>query len=80
MAGAYAFNLGTPPVAVQEVADLIMELRPGAHITVEEKPLPFPEGCDPSPLHEAFQNIYETPLAGGIEQSIAHFQRLPASS
>jgi nucleoside-diphosphate-sugar epimerase len=74
--GAYGFNLGTPPVEVRKAAELIMQLRPGVKITVAENPLPFPEGCDPTPLHNAFSGVYETPLDQGIAQTIAHFEKL----
>jgi nucleoside-diphosphate-sugar epimerase len=74
--GAFGFNMGTPPVAVQEVADLIMQLRPGVSITVSEKRLPFPEGCDESALHSAFSHVYETPLDQGVAQTLDHFDRL----
>lgn len=76
LAGARGFNLGTPAVAVQTVADLIMQLRPGVTITVADKPLPFPEATDSSALYEAFDTIYETPLADGVAQTLEHFARL----
>lgn len=71
--GAHGFNLGTPPISVQAFADLLMELRPNVTITVAEKLLPFPEATDPAPLHVAFDTVYETPLAEGIAQTLAHF-------
>jgi nucleoside-diphosphate-sugar epimerase len=74
--GAYGFNLGTPPVAVREVADLIMQLRPGVSITVSEEPLPFPERCEATALHSAFSHVYETPLDQGVAQTLAHFDKL----
>ena len=79
LGGALAFNLGTPPVAVGEVAQLIMRIRPGVRITCADAPLPFPEGCDPAELHRHFSNVYETPLEEGIRQTIAGFERLGAN-
>ncbi|MEM8534446.1 MAG: NAD(P)-dependent oxidoreductase [Chloroflexota bacterium] len=76
LAGARGFNLGKPAVAVQTVADLIMQLRPDVTITVADKPLPFPEATDSSELHAAFDTIYETPLADGVAQTLEHFARL----
>jgi nucleoside-diphosphate-sugar epimerase len=76
--GAKGFNLGTAPVAVQEMANLIMAIVPNVSITVEETPLPFPEGCDPAPLHAAFTEIYETPLRAGIEKTILSFRSVLA--
>lgn len=74
--GAYAFNLGTPAVAVQDVANIIMQIKPDVSITVQESPLPFPEACDPSALHQHFDNIYETPLADAVAQTIQHMERI----
>lgn len=74
--GSFGFNLGTTPVAVQEVADLIGRQRPDVSITVREEPLPFPDGCDGTALANAFQNVYETPLSEGIAQTMVHFQQL----
>jgi nucleoside-diphosphate-sugar epimerase len=73
--GALAFSLGTPPVAVSEVARLIMQVKPGAQITCAEAPLPFPEGCEASPLHRHFNRVYETPLVDGIRDTILSFER-----
>ena len=72
--GAKGFNLGTPGIAVQDVANLIMEIVPDVSITVEEKPLPFPEAYDPQTLYSAFDEIYETSLREGVETTIASFR------
>ncbi|MDX1663707.1 MAG: GDP-mannose 4,6-dehydratase [Candidatus Promineifilaceae bacterium] len=74
--GAYVFNLGTPPVAVATVADLIMQSCPGATVTVGERLLPFPDGCDPSPLYEKVVTVYETPLEDAIAETIERFRQL----
>jgi UDP-glucuronate 4-epimerase len=73
--GAYGFNLGTMPVAVSEVAKLIMQIKPGVKITVGDTLLPFPEGCDATELYNHFGNIYETPLEEGVRQTIEGFER-----
>ena len=73
--GAHGFNMGTPAVDVQEVADIIMALVPGVTITVGEIRLPFPDACDPAPLHTAFSFIYETDLREAIEMTIGHFSQ-----
>ncbi len=72
--GAHGFNLGTEPAAVAEVVDLIRQIRPGAAITHEERPLPFPEGCDDRALRQHSANVFATPLVEGIRQTIAHFE------
>ncbi len=73
--GAHVFALGTPPIAVQAVANLIMEIVPEVTIRVDETRLAFPEGCDPAPLHAAFEEVYETALEAGIRQTIDGFKR-----
>lgn len=73
--GAYVFNLGGSPVAVETVAEIIMQACPDVTITVGERLLPFPEGCDPSPLYAAIDTVYETPLDTAIHDTVAHFGR-----
>jgi UDP-glucuronate 4-epimerase len=72
--GAVGFNLGTPPISVGQVAQIIMDLRPGVSVTHDDRLLPFPEGCDPTALHQHFDRIYETPIEEGIRQTIEHFE------
>lgn len=74
--GAYAFNMGMPPVAVADVAKIIMEIVPSVTVSVGDTQLPFPEGCDPAPLHDFMDTVYETDLRDGIRQTIEHYQRL----
>jgi UDP-glucuronate 4-epimerase len=72
--GAYAFNLGTPPVTMQSIVDAIKIIIPDAQITFEATQLPFPIGFDDSELHKHAQTVYETPLKEGIQQTIEHFR------
>jgi UDP-glucuronate 4-epimerase len=74
--GALAFNLGTPPVAVSDVALAIMAERPGVTITCADTILPFPMGCDDSALRAHATHVYETPLAAGVAATIAAFTQL----
>ena len=78
--GAYVFNLGTPPVAVATVAAIIMDCCPGVTVTVGEQLLPFPDGCDPSPLYERMPIVYETPLETAIAETIELFRLLATGS
>ena len=71
--GARAFNLGGAPVAVAEVARLIMAARPGVRITTTDTVLPFPAGCDGSELRAHAEAVYATPLAAGIAATIDAF-------
>jgi hypothetical protein len=74
--GAYAFNMGTPPVSMQSVADLIMKHKPNISVTVEENILPFPAGFDPTALHSRFDKIYETPLEAAIVDTLERLQAM----
>lgn len=71
--GALAFNLGGEPVAVAEVARLIMAARPGVCITTTDTVLPFPAGCDGSALRAHAAALYATPLAEGIAATMDAF-------
>jgi nucleoside-diphosphate-sugar epimerase len=71
--GAYGFNLGGEIVEIARVVDLIREIKPGAQITLNEAPLPFPQGFDDSQLRRHFANVYDTRLADGVRQTIEHF-------
>jgi len=71
--GAYAFNMGQPVVAVADVARMITGIS-GVDVTVEENPLPFPDGFDNNALKQHFATVYETPLEDGIRQTIASFK------
>lgn len=73
--GAFGFNLGGVPIAIAEVARLIMENAPGVTVTYGDNALPFPEGYDDSDLRQHFTTIYETPLVEGIQQTIAGFAK-----
>jgi len=72
--GAAGFNLGTPAISVQSVADMIMDIVPGVTITAGDTLLPFPDGCDDSELKKAFDTVYETPLRTAIEATIEGFR------
>jgi nucleoside-diphosphate-sugar epimerase len=74
--GAHVFNLGTPPVSVDEVIELIRQVKPDAQITRKETLLPFPESFDDSALRAHVPHIYETPLADGIRQTMEHFEKI----
>jgi nucleoside-diphosphate-sugar epimerase len=74
--GAFAYNLGTPPVAVREVAQAIMAECPHVTISCADTILPFPLGCDDSALRAHATHVYETPLAAGVAATIAAFIHL----
>ena len=72
--GAHVFNLGTTSASVAEVIDLITDIEPGAQITHTDENLPFPEVFDGHMLKRHMPDVYETPLAEGIRQTIEHFR------
>jgi UDP-glucuronate 4-epimerase len=73
--GAVGYNLGGPPVAVAAVARAIESLRPGVRITVDETPLPFPDGMGADPGLESLRTRPETAIEDGIRSTIEHFER-----
>jgi len=74
--GAFVYNLGTPPVSVDDIIAHIQAAKPGAHLTRTDNRLPFPEGFDDSALRATVSTVYETPLADGIADTIRSFERL----
>lgn len=76
--GARVFDLGSEPVAVSAVVDVIRRLRPGVDISHEERPLPFPEGFDAGELARYLPGPKATPLERGVGETIDHFEALLA--
>lgn len=74
--GAEVYNLGTPVTTVEEFVRHILVSKPGAQITQKDVRLPFPIGFDDGALRAAVPQVYETPLAEGIAQTMAHFEKL----
>lgn len=72
--GAYAFNLGTTPVAVADIVSIIRRIKPTAQVTSGSTLLPFPEGLDAGRLKQVIKTP-ETHLEQGIAQTIDHFER-----
>jgi nucleoside-diphosphate-sugar epimerase len=73
---AHIFNLGTTPVSVDKLIELIREVKPDAQISRKETRLPFPESFDDSALRAHVSRVYETPLVEGIRLTMEHFERL----
>jgi len=74
--GAFAFNLGTSAVAVEDVAEIISDVAPNVNITVGDMLLPFPEEHDAAGLYANFEAVFETPLEDGVGQTIEAFKQL----
>lgn len=69
--GAHAFNLGGPVTDMHELAELIMEFKPGSRVSVGTERLPFPEEFDDTNLREAFGSVHQTSLRDGISYTIS---------
>ena len=86
--GADVFNLRGTIAHMSEVVAAIEAAEPSAkeRITFAETSLALPEGQDDSELRGLLGDIPSTPLASGIDQTIAHFKqaikdgRLPKTS
>ena len=72
--GAAAFNFGTTPASVDDVVQLIREMRPGVEISYRNNDLPFPAGMDGSSLQEYLPEMQETSLEEGVRLTIAQFE------
>jgi nucleoside-diphosphate-sugar epimerase len=74
--GADVFNLRGTVAHMSEVVAAIEAAEPSAtgRITFEQTPLPLPEGQDDTALRRLLGDIPNTPLAGGVAQTIAHFK------
>lgn len=74
--GARFFNLGTAVTTVAEFISHIQSVVPATQISQKEVVLPFPTGFDDSQLRKTVPTVFETPLAEGVAQSMAHFRRI----
>ena len=74
--GAFGFNLGGQPASVADFVACAKAIMPDAEIDVADEPLPFPAGFDDRELRASYDRVYETRLADGIAETVAHIQRL----
>jgi nucleoside-diphosphate-sugar epimerase len=72
-----ALNVPGSEVALDEVAQAIRDVVPGAEVTVDSTPLPFPQAVDPSSFVRRVGTGLR-PLEQGVADSIEHFRRLLA--
>ena len=79
--GAHVFNLEGGVVGMRELADLLERLRPEAAglITVDGPQVPVAYRMDGSQLRAAIPGIPQTPLAEGVEKTLAYFEKLGKS-
>jgi UDP-glucuronate 4-epimerase len=70
-AGAETFNLGGPATAMPELVAAIEGEVPGAEISFDDVPLPFPDE-----LPEPWFDAPRTPLDQGVRETVEAFRRL----
>ncbi len=75
--GTDVFNLRSSVVRMDEIVNAIEMSAPElkGHITFDDKPLPFPEDMDDSPLIAALGTLPHTSLADGVVQTIEIFKQ-----
>ncbi len=73
--GASVHNLPGRRTAISEVVELIGA--PG--VSFDDVPLPLPEESDSSSFTSLVPGFAETPLADGVEQTMARFRELLAA-
>jgi UDP-glucuronate 4-epimerase len=69
--GAKVFNLGGPATSIAEVVSLIRAAVPGADVTFEDVPLPFPDA-----LPEPWFDSPPTPLEQGVRETVEILRRV----
>ena len=72
--GAGVFNLRGQVVHMREMVEAIKTAVPGARITYDDNPLPFPAGMDDAALRQAIGEVPNTSLADGVAATVAHFR------
>lgn len=72
--GVRVYDLGTEPVSLQHIAELITDIS-GVTVTAGDEPLAFPDGATPAPDFAQVIDVPVTPLREGIEATIEHFAR-----
>lgn len=73
--GAASFNIGTPSCSVSDIVDHIKAVKPGAQVSCRQNDLPFPTGLAGTSLKAYLPDFKETPLAEGIRETMAHFEK-----
>lgn len=79
--GAEVFNLRGSVVHLRDIVAAIEAIEPTARgtITFDEKPLPYPEDFDDTPLRQALGTLPDTPLAEGVAATIGLFKHAVAA-
>jgi nucleoside-diphosphate-sugar epimerase len=72
--GALGFNFGDPPVSVDQLIEIIQQVKPGVQITHAASGLPFPYEYDGTPLERFSPKRYFTRLEEGVRETIRNFE------
>ena len=73
---AAVFDLGGPPVTIDEIRTAIAQVAPECDIQVSGDPLPFRATFDDGPLRVQLGEWQRTPLDVGVTQTVAAFRDL----
>jgi UDP-glucuronate 4-epimerase len=76
--GASVHNLDGPEVSMPELLELIEAEVPGAKITADKDPLPFPASVDGSSFAELIGASVMRPIEAGVTDSLERFRELLA--
>jgi UDP-glucuronate 4-epimerase len=76
--GASVHNLDGPEVSMPELLELIEAEVPGAKITADKDPLPFPASVDGSSFAELIGGSVMRPIEAGVTDSLERFRELLA--
>jgi len=76
--GAPVFDMGGPPVHVDDIIATIRDVEPEARVIADGSPLPFPHDRDNAPLRTLLGSLPETPLHDGIAETLTAFRNLLA--
>jgi nucleoside-diphosphate-sugar epimerase len=77
-AGAAVYDLGGPPVSVEEIIAAISRVADGAQIACDGDPLPFPDDRQAEGLDAVIGPLEWTPLEEGVAGTVAAFRDLLA--
>jgi nucleoside-diphosphate-sugar epimerase len=74
--GASVYSCPGPRVAVAEIVERLADLVPASRgrITAGDRVLPFPAAFDGAPIEEALGPLPSTPLAEGVERTVAAYR------
>ena len=78
--GAHVFNLQGTVVSMQEIIDMIDDLRPGTRrlLSFDGPQVPVAYRVDDSNLRASVPDLPKTPLIEGFRRTLAHYEAIHA--